>query len=431
MKRTFLVNLFVCTGLLAIPVAMSTTPIRAQEGVTLVVWDNFTRESEQAMVAELHGLFEDTHPGVTVQRESFTTEELTNALADALASDDGPDVALVNQSSMGNLRDLLLPLDDYANEYDWYSRYALGLHARNSASENGLGSGNLYGMSNVAEVVGVFYHRDIFAGLGIEVPRTFEQFEAALATLKEAGYTPITFGNAENWVGIHTYGALLHSYTSPIPSPTWIDILIYHDDYIDFDNTEMRDSATKMLEWLGNGYFSANYADMNNDVDALGEFVSQTSAMWLAGSWNSGAIIDAVGEQAVGFFLLPSAVGSPVPYAIGGVGLGYGIRATSDNADLAAEYIDLLTNTDAGLALLQEGYLPAVSVDTSILPPDSLTADLISAWFTINTGNAVGHYLDWGLPNAGDNIEQLVNREASIEEFIEAMQTDFDASEGG
>jgi raffinose/stachyose/melibiose transport system substrate-binding protein len=427
MKRTLQLSLITTT----VAATLAVMPVRAQnqDMITLVVWDNFTRESEQAMVTELHDRFEAAHPGVIVERESYSTEELTGSLADALSSEEGPDVALINQSNMVALRDLLLPLDEYANQYDWYGRYALGLHARNSASENGLGGGNLYGMSNVAEVVGVFYHRNIFNELNFSVPRTFEQFEAMLPELEEAGYTPITFGNEESWVGIHTYGALLHSYTDPLPSPTWIDTLIYHDEPVDFDMPLVRDSAAKMLEWIDAGYFSANYADMDNDVNALGEFVSQTSAMWLAGSWNSGAIIDAVGEDAVGFFLLPSYAGSPVPYSIGGVGLGYGIRATSDNADLAAEYIDLLTDSDAALALLQEGYLPAVSVDTSILPFQSLTADLIDAWFTINSGNAVGHYLDWGLPNAGDNIQKLVNKEINIDEFIAAMQEDFNTAE--
>jgi raffinose/stachyose/melibiose transport system substrate-binding protein len=144
------------------------TPAAAQEEITLVVWDNWTRDAEQEMIEILNNEFEAAHPGVTIKRATYATDDLTNILPLELASDSGPDVTMINQgySGMGALVEagLLLPLNEYADKYGWWDRYAMGLHSRNSFSADGkqFGVGNLYGVSNTAEVVGVYYHRDIF-----------------------------------------------------------------------------------------------------------------------------------------------------------------------------------------------------------------------------------------------------------------------------
>ena len=422
-KQLFM--LFMVFALLTIIVL----PAAAQDDVTLVVWDNYVRDAEQAMIETLHAQFEEAHPGVTIQRESYETGDLTTLLPRALSDAGGPDVTMVNQgvANMGALvaAGLLLPLNDYADQYDWWSRYGMGLHARNSAVADGsrIGSGDLYGVSNIAEVVAIFYHKDIFDELNLSVPTTFEEFESALVTIKDAGYAPITFGNLEAWPGIHTYGAILHSYSTP----QQIDDLIFGNEGATFDFEGAHLSAAKFQEWIDAGFFSPGFEGMDNDVAALGEFTNKESAMWLAGSWNSGPIIDALGEEAVGFFLLPSAIDAETPYTIGGVGLGYGIRATSANPDLAAEYIDLMTSSEAAALLFENDYMPAVAVDPSVLTEGTLTADLINAWNTISSGNAVGHYLDWTMPDAGARIQELAGAVVTPDEFVANMEADYEA----
>src|SRR5829696_432139 len=107
---------------LALLIVMAGT-VGAQDSVTLVVWDNFTRESEQEMIETLNAEFEAAHPGVTIQREAYETSNLTSLLPLALSESTGPDVSMINQgiANMGALvqAGLLLPLNDYADQYDW------------------------------------------------------------------------------------------------------------------------------------------------------------------------------------------------------------------------------------------------------------------------------------------------------------------------
>jgi raffinose/stachyose/melibiose transport system substrate-binding protein len=416
---------------LAVTVAfvIGLVPVAAQTDVTLVVWDNWTRDAEQTMIEQLDKQFEDAHPGVTIQREAYSTDDLSLTLPRALTQSTGPDVAMINQglTNMAALvkAGLLLPLNDYADQYKWWDRYGAGLHARNSVTDDGehVGSGSLYGMSVTSEVVAMFYNKDIFTKLNLTVPKTWDELQADLEAIKAGGYVPVTFGNLEGWPGIHTYGALAHVY-SDIKA---VNDMIYRNEGGTFKTEGNLNGAQTFVDWIDKGYLSPGFAGMDNDTGALGEFTSAKSAMWLAGSWNSGSISSVLGEDKVGFFILPSPTGEKVAPTIGGIGLGYGIRKTSSNADLAAQYIDFISSPDAANVLFDNGYLPAIAVDSAKLKEGTLTADLVNAWTTISTADMVGQYFDWTLPDIGPRIQELAGKQVTPEQFVDEVQQDYEA----
>jgi raffinose/stachyose/melibiose transport system substrate-binding protein len=426
-NRKLLFALFMILALLTV----SFLPASAQDDVTLVVWDNWTRESEQEMIDTLNAEFEDAHPGVTIQRESYDTSDLTDILPLAMSEADGPDVAMINQgfSGMGALVEagLLLPLEDYADQFGWWDRYAMGLHARNSFTEDGMtfGEGHLYGISYTAEVVGAFYHKDIFEANGLTVPETWDDFVSAIETLSEAGVTPIVFGSLDGWPAIHTWGAIQHA-MADLES---LDDFMFRREGGTFDTDYNLESAQMFVDWAEAGYFSPGFEGMDYDGATTSAFLNEEGAMWITGSWMAGTIIDQLGEEAVGFFVIPSVEDGAPPLSIGGVGLAYGIRATSENADLAAEYIDLVTGPHAADLLLEQGFLPAAEVDADTLEDGTLTKDVVEAWQTISSQNAVGHYLDWTVPNIAENLQELLGGVVTPEEFVADVEADYTSME--
>lgn len=402
-------------------------PATAQDDVTLVVWDNWTREAEQEMIEILHAEFEAAHPGVTIARESYDTSDLTDILPLAMSDAGGPDVAMINQgfSGMGALVEagLLLPLNDYADQLGWWDRYALGLHARNSFTEDGktFGEGNLYGVSYTAEVVGVYYHKDIFEANGLTVPETWEDFVNSLETLKMAGVTPIVFGSLDGWPAIHTWGLIQHA----MGDLDTLDALMFRREGGTFDTEANLESARMFVEWAEAGYFSPGFEGMDYDGATVSAFLNKEGAMWITGSWMTGSIVEQLGEEAVGFFVVPAVEEGAVPLSIGGVGLAYGVRATSENADLAAEYIDLVTGPHAAELLLERGFLPAAEVDAETLEDGTLTKDTVVAWQTISSQNAVGHYIDWTLPNVAANLQELLGGQVTPEEFVADVEAEY------
>jgi raffinose/stachyose/melibiose transport system substrate-binding protein len=421
-----------CLILTLVLLVLTVGTVGAQDSVTLIVWDNFTRESEQEMIETLNAEFEAAHPGVTIQREAYETSNLTSLLPLALTESTGPDVSMINQgiANMGALvqAGLLLPLNDYADQYDWWSRYGEGLHRRNSFTEDAsqFGEGNLYGVSNTAEVVGVFYHKAMFEDLGLELPTTLEEFESAAQALKDAGITPIVFGSLDGWPAIHEYGAVENAYTTTEA----LDALIFRFEDGTFNDEANLEAAQKLVDWMNQGFFSEGSEGMDYDNATTSGFINNEGAMWITGSWVAGTIIDQLDAESVGFFLLPDAAGSDVPVATGGVGLAYGIRATTENPDLAAEYIDFVTGPRAAELLFEQGFLPAATVDPSMLTEGTLTADVVNAWNAIAQNNKVGHYLDWTLPydDLVANLQELLAGVDTPEQFVTDVQAVYEES---
>jgi len=421
----------IMAGLLLVLAIGVIAPVSAQEPVTLTVWDNFTRDVETEMIEALHAEFIAAHPEVTIIREAYNTSDLTALLPTALTEASGPDVAMINQgfSSMGALvqAGLLLPLNEYADLYGWWGRYAAGLHARNTFSEDGtqFGTGNLYGVSNTAEVVGVFYWRADFEELGLEVPTTLADFEAVAAALAEAGKTPIMFGSLDGWPAIHTLGAVQHAFGTRAE----VDAFTFRSEDGTYDTEANLLGAQKFMEWVDAGYFPRGFEGMDYDNATMGGFINHDTAMWITGSWAAGNILPAVGEEEVGFFVMPPADAEAAPLNIGGVGLAYGVRATSAVPEVAAAYIDFMTGFEAAEALLANGFLPAAPIDPASLVQGTLTADVVNAWAKISASDAVGHYWDWTVPDIAASIQEMIAKRITPEEFIAAVQAQYESAQ--
>ena len=109
----------------------------------------------------------------------------------------------------------------------------------------------------------------------------------------------------------------------------------------------------------------------------------------------------------------------------GGGGVGLGIRAGSENPDLAAEYIDLVTGPRAAELLFEHGFFPATAIDASLLTEGTVTADMFNVWSAVSGANAVGHWLDWTAPNIDANIQELMGQAVSPQDFIADVEADY------
>jgi len=406
-------------------------PDTAEDEQVLLVWDQFYRDEESKVMETLNAEFEAAHPGVKIQREVKVLEDLKATVKLALTEADGPDVAQVNQghNDMGALVEagLLLPLTPYLEKYNWSSVFSTTVARRNSFTEDGktFGTGNLYGVSPTAEVVGVFYNKDIFKKNGWDVPTTFEDFEALLAKIKAAGITPISFGSLDGWNAIHEYSAIQHL----LVSLDYINNLTYGVNNVSFDIPENRQAAQILQDWAKAGYFTEGFPGIGYD-DCNNLFKAGNGAMTITGSWLAPELMVDT-DQEFGFFLLPPFAGK-TGLAIGGVGIPFAIRKTSDKQDLAAEYLNWMISPRAAELWAEAGMLPAMALpEDSKVDTDNLFSDTLSAWNTINQANAVGHYIDWATPTFYDTLvaelQKLLGGISTPANFTEAVEADYSA----
>ena len=407
------------------------TPAANTGEQVLLVWDQFYRDEESKVMETLNAEFEAAHPGVKIQREVKVLADLQTTVKLALANADGPDVAQVNQgrNDMGALVEagLLLPLNPYLEKYNWSSVFSTSVASRNSFTEDGktFGTGNLYGVSPTAEVVGVFYNKDIFKKNRWDVPTTFEDFEALLAKIKTEGITPISFGSLDGWNAIHEYSAIQHL----LVSLDYINNLTYGVNNVSFDIPENRQAAQILQDWAKAGYFTEGFPGIGYD-DCNNLFKAGNGAMTITGSWLAPELMVGT-DQEFGFFLLPPFAGK-TGLAIGGVGIPFAIRKTTEKQDLAAEYLNWMISPRAAELWAEAGMLPAMALpEDSKVDTNNLFGDTLNAWNAINKGNAVGHYIDWATPTFYDTLvaelQKLLGGISTPANFTEAVEADYKA----
>lgn len=413
--------------------AVPATPTPSVEVVTLQVWDIWTAETDSQVIETIHREFEAAHPGVKINRVVKAFEDMKATAKLALSSPDGPDVAQINQGEpdMGALvkAGLLVNLTPLAEQYGWFQKISPGIVARNSFTADGkvFGEGNLYGMPPTAELVGVYYRKDIFAELGLSIPKTFAEFEAILEALKGAGYVPITFGNLDGWPAIHTYGEIQNVLLGA-EGRQYLDDLIYARGNVGWDVPANVAAAAKLQEWVKRGYFTSGFEGISYD-DSWSLFNNGQGAMMLTGSWMSSTFAAGPYGDKIGFFLVPPETEGGRKLSIGGTSTAYAIRVGSPHVDLAAEYIDWMMSDRAAELWLQNKTVPVQPVDPALVAPGTLFADLVSAWNLMNETDTVGHYLDWATPTFYDTItaalQELLALRITPEEFVQKLQADY------
>jgi raffinose/stachyose/melibiose transport system substrate-binding protein len=404
---------------------------RGQEAVTLSVWDGYVRPGESALMDRINSEFQDAHPGVTIERTVRTFDDLKTTIRLAMSSEDGPDVGMVNQglSDMGAMAaaGLLRDLGPYAEQYGWYDLLSPSLVARNSFAENGtvFGEGTFYGMPPTAEFVGIIFNREKIEAAG-GVPATFGDLEALLVALQEGGEIPIAFGNLDGWPAIHIYGELQNLGVDR----EYLDNFIYGRNDVSFAIPENTEAAAIAQAWVEAGYFTPDFSGIGYD-DSWPAFSTGQGGMMITGSWLSGELEATGVADQFGFILFPPREAGASKLSVAGTSMGFAIRETSTQPDLAAEYIDW-TVSDRAAELWAEAGIVSVNADPALVEgQEGIYAELVRAWDQLNSTDTVGHYPDWATPTLYNtlvaSLQELFGLAITPEEFTAQIEADYAA----
>ena len=146
---------------------------------------------------------------------------------------------------------------------------------------------------------GVYYRKDIFEKLGIAVPKTFDEFVAACAKLKENGVTPITIGSKYLWTtaGVFDYLDLrVNGYEFHM------DLTNGKIPYTDPRVNAVFDAWDRLVK---PGYFIENHAAYSWQ-EALTPMVKGEAAMYVMGNFAVAPLREAgLTDDQLGFFQFP------------------------------------------------------------------------------------------------------------------------------
>lgn len=402
------------------------TDISGVGDVTLTVWDQEVRGGQNEQMEQLNAAFMKKYPNVKIDRKSQSFDDLATTLRLALTGADAPDVVQANngRNTMGQFvaAKQLRPLDDYAKAYGWTDRYSPSVlqYSTYSADAKTFGKGSVYGLPQVGEVVGVFYSKSKLKSLGIEVPADWKSFDAALKKAKDAGEVPMQLGNIEKWPALHVFGPVQGNFVS---ADVITDLGLGNAGQ-SWTTPENQAAAKQLQDWSKAGYF--NDGVNGTDYDAAWQAMGKGTGVFLVGgSWLAADLGDAMGDD-VGFFVPKTDDGKLA--TTGGTGLPFTITSAAKNTDVAAAYIDFITNDDAMDVLAKTGNLP-VNRTAELAPKTGVQADVFKAFGDVTSEGALLPYLDYATPTFADTMGQalqdLLAGNATPEKFTQTLEADY------
>jgi raffinose/stachyose/melibiose transport system substrate-binding protein len=383
--------------------------------------------------AALNTAFEAAHPGVTVKFTVKNFNDLVNTLKLQLSGSNVPDVTQVNQGygSLGQLvtDQLVKPLDDSSAKYNWSARQSealLNLDGAFSPDGKSMGSGSLYGVAATGAWVGLFMNLDNAKKLGITAPpATLADLEADLAKAKDGGVTPLVYGTSDGGTPIWLIANLIMSQGSP---QLLTDIVNGTSATLP---PEVLGAAQTLKKWADDGYFSKGSAAFSGN-DAVGKFAKGDGLFTLNGSWN---VFTA--DNPAGFTLVPFPTGTAGTTASIATGdLPWSIPAKAAHPDLAAEYINFITDPANNATWVANGQVPASvsGTETQLVADNKITgvsADAITKWSSLAKDGTTLPFPDWATPTWYDTIsksaQSLEAGQITPEEFVKALQDDYGA----
>jgi raffinose/stachyose/melibiose transport system substrate-binding protein len=391
--------------------------------VTLTVWDQEVRGGQNKQMKQLIAEFQQKYPNVTIKRVAKSFDDLQKTIKLAVSSSKAPDVVEANQGRpiMGELvkAGMLRPLTDYAKVFGWEDRYSPLLLDLNKFSPDGkeFGSGDLYGLSQMGEIVGVYYNKKKVS----QVPTTLDEFEQQLAEAKQQGDIPIQFGNLDKWPGIHDYESVL----GQTADKQAVRDFVFAKDGANFNQPGFTDAAAKITDWVKKGYFTPDFNGTGYDP-AWQSFGKGKGRFLIAGTWVTSDVLDLMGDD-LGFFLMPGK-DPEKPVSLGGESLPFTITSESKNPDVAATYIDFITNANAAKVLVDTNNLPAMKGAPA--PQGTVNQEIAEGWAKLNDTDGVIPYLDYTTPTFYDDItaaiQELLAGKDSPQKFTEGVQGDFE-----
>lgn len=285
------------------------------------------------------------HPNVTFKIEQIETNDLQRTrIPAALQSGDAPDIfqawgggemaAQVDAGYLLNLTDLI---PDAVSQ--------LG-----GAVAPWTVAGVAYGVPYTFGVEGIWYRKSLFTQAGITTPpTTFDELNADVQKLKDAGIIPIAVGAGDKWPAAHWwYNFALHDCSK--------DVLQASGTTFDFTDPCFVQAGTDLEAFIATNPFEPQFTSTQAQqipTSSAGLVATGKAAMELMGHWNLGVYEGFAADDAakaaldadLGWFAFPATTGGKgdPSAALGG---GDGFACYKDAPKECADFLAYLTSAD-------------------------------------------------------------------------------------
>jgi len=394
----------------------SSSSEQSGEDVTLTVWSWRTEDIEQ--YNRIFDVYEEAHPGVTIEFEAFLNTEYNQLLTTGLSGSDGPDVAMVR--SYGGLQGWvsagqLVALDDKVEGLDAIEPAVL-------AGARGHEDGKIYAVPFATQPFQMFYNKTLFDELGLEEPTTWDEFIALNEKLLAEGVTPMALGAKDSWVlpifadiiGAGRYGA----------TDFEAAVLSGEKNFTDADYVASLQLVADMQKYLSPDVVGVGYTDSQI------QFTSGLAAQYPGGTFELTTFKTQAPDMELGVYQVPlppqAKADQPVTpaYADG----GFAINSASKHQEEAAELLNWIASKEFAQLFADELSM------FSAIPGVEYKDELLQEMWDLYTASPASYLLlvnfRYGEPQGtavlGEGVQQLFLGELDAAGLAQKLQTGVD-----
>ena len=311
--------------------------------------------------------FQAAHPEITVEFAPGLLSFEEGQIQTALQSGSGPDVINVN-SGPGRVGDLagaglIMPLNDLYADAGLEETYQAAVLEQLREQ----GDGTYYEVVEGLDVFQVYYHSDIFAEHGLEVPRTWDEFLAVCEALQEAGIQPLTLGARNNFQGGWLFGTLVQA-SAGTDAMTEV---IYGEG--DFTAPEFVRAAEMLKQLVDAGYVNGMEAAALDDEQANAIFGQKQAAMMVHGQGFPISLAnDDIDTSMIEAFPMPSPNDGQAAIPTAGLAHSWVVSAATQSQEAANTWLEFVASDEYLQISIENGggLVPARIVPDDIeLPP--------------------------------------------------------------
>ena len=283
--------------------------------------------------------------------------------------------------------------------------------------------GNIYAFPfSGQEYVLWYYNKALFAENNLEIPETYDELLNCIEVFKSKGITPLALFGQEGWNTAAAYDVIATRYTAG-------GIKALDEGSANITDEGYVKAAKKMEELVAAGLYQEDATTTNYD-QASEKFLSGEAAMFINGQWYIEDATKTLGDN-VDWMFYPaedsaSFEAGKAVFSGGGSSSGFAVNPDSENAALAAEVAEFITEKYCE-AKVRYIHKPLVAIDTGKEPDSEYPAMMKKLSDTLPSITSTTKFT-WGLTNStfNDAIQSesqgLVSGQFSADEFIQDIQ---------
>ena len=200
----------------------------------------------------------------------------------------------------------------------------------------------IYNVPLTTNVSGIYYNKDAFAELGIEVPKSLAEFQEIVKKIKDDGQTPFAEALGDPWT-VNGYAQL--AWIQSAGSPQAANDYLRFSDKGAIKSDEVTKNVAAYLDLLaGNGQSNSDGALY---ADTVAVFAEGKALMMANGSWALTVIKQQEPDFEVGFFPMPGLTADAPVMTVGAADMAVSISADSENIDASKDFVKYLSSTEA------------------------------------------------------------------------------------